>query len=206
MSENNRCMGNKGQQVLTAVLLTVVILSVSSGAYVWGKEMLAKSRDQRHFKNMERSIRDLNENIKEVARRGGRKEMQIDLPDDGELNINDAGPAGLDNITLDFPVKGQKMALDDEVAIKGTMGSEAPITTEPDVITAYSTGTGDLYNIRFKIYYKNMTVEGEPSNRIGIEPTGRMTASGETTSITVEDGPTEEHNGLVVNKVKVRIS
>jgi len=198
--------GEKGQQVLTAVLLTAVVLSVSSGAYIWGKGMIQKSKDQRNFEEMERFMEDLNKNIKGVSRSGGRKEMEVQIPPNGELRINEAGPVGLDNITLSFKVQGQQVALDEKVPIEGIMGSEAPITSEPDVITAHSTKSGDFYHIRFRVYYKNITVEGKASNRIGIKATGRVSARDETTTLIIEDGPTKEYGDLNVNEVHVRIS
>ncbi|MFP4115921.1 MAG: hypothetical protein ACLFTQ_01840 [Candidatus Aenigmatarchaeota archaeon] len=198
---------NKGQQVLTAVLLTAVILTVSSSAYIWGRDMLEKTRDERNFEEMERFIRDLNENIKEVSRTGGRREMEIDLPEDAELRINEAeSPGGIDNIILDFEIKGQMMATDTEIAVVGSKGTEAPVVRDPDVITASSTGYEDYYNIRFKLYYKNMTVEGEPRNRIGIDSTGRTVVREERASLIIEDLPTEEYgDDFTVNWVEIRL-
>ncbi len=195
----------KGQQVLTAILLTGVILTVSFSAYFWGREILEKSRDQREFEEMERFMRDLNKNIKEVSVRGGREEMSVDLPSDAELRINDATAPGTDNVTLSFGVQGKMMATGQDFAIVGTKGSEARITEDPDVIVANSIGRRDHYSVEFRLYYKNVTVEGEPDNRIGIDSVGRNTAVNERVNMIIERGSTEEYNGFTVNKVEVRI-
>ncbi len=197
-------MGRKGQQVLTVILLTVVVLSVSLTSYLWGREMLEKSRDQRNFERMETFIRKLNDNIKEVSRRGGRTEMSIDLPEGAELKINE-GPSGeLDNITLDFTVRGQMMTQDRDIAIVGSEGSETPIIYSPDVVVARSEGSGGFYNIQLKLYYKNVTVDGIPQSRIGLEAPGRTISMGNT-KLAIEQGTREDHNGFTVNNVKVRI-
>lgn len=196
---------NKGQQVLTAVLLTGVILTVSSSAYFWGRSMLDKSQDQRNFEEMEKLIKDINRNIKQVSSRGGRREMEFDLPEGAELSLNEApSTTQMDNITLSFTVEGKMMATDQDIAIVGSKGSEAPITQDPDVITARSEGGGENYAVKFKLYYKNVTVENEPKKRIDLDSVGRKTAMGETTSLIIEQGPTEDGE-FTVNKVEVRI-
>ncbi len=195
----------KGQQVLTAILLTVVILTVSLSSYFWGREILEKSRDQRNFQEMETFVRNLNDNIKEVSRRGGRTEMTVDLPDGAEININEGPPGGMDNITLDFSVRGQMMATGQDIAIVGSKGSETPIVYSPDVIVARSEGFDDFYSVKLKLYYKNSTVGGEPQSRIGIDAIGRRSSVGGTTDIIIQQGPRENYNGFTVNKVEVRI-
>ncbi|MFP4116998.1 MAG: hypothetical protein ACLFQ8_03195 [Candidatus Aenigmatarchaeota archaeon] len=199
--------GEKGQQVLTAVLLTAVILTVSSSSYFWGRNMLDKSRDQRNFEEMENLMRNINKNIMGVSSRGGRRDMSIDLPDDAELRINEAEEGGMDNITLNFVVEGQMMATDQEIAIKGSKGSEAPITQDSDVIVANSEESNGNYLVEFKIYYKNVTVDGEPSSRIDIDATGRLSAISESTDLIINQGPTEQigDGDFSVNKVEVRI-
>ncbi len=197
----------KGQQVLTVILLTAVILTVSSSAYFWGRDMLDKSRDQRSFEEMENMMRNINRNIMEVSSRGGRRDMAIDLPEGAELRINEAQPGEMDNITLNFEVEGQMMATDQKVAIEGSRGSETPITQDPDVVVAESQDANGNYLVEFKIYYKNVTVAGEPSSRIDLDATGRLSAASESTDLIISQGPTEQlgDGDFSVNKVEVRI-
>ncbi len=195
----------KGQQVLTAMLLAGVILAVSTSAYLWGTEILEKSRDQREFQRMEKLIRDINENIKEIARRGGRYEMEIDLPGDAELEIEDGPLGSLDNVTLSFQTTGRLMAEGRDITIVGTPGTEDPITRDPDVIVGRAEGRDNHYNIEFNLYYKNMTVEGEPDNRIGIDSTGRNSIRGERTTMIIERSEERDINGFTVNVVELRI-
>jgi len=197
-------MKRKGQQVLTVLLLTAVVLTVSLSAYIWGRDMIQRTTERREFDEMENFIRELNENIKEVSRRGGRRELEVELPEGGELVLEDAPATGQDNITLEFEVGGEMMTTGRDIVITGEEGTEASMGEDPETIIARSEEGHDSYHVRFKLYYRNMTSNGD-QQRIGIEPSGATAARSGTARVILERGDRVELNGFVVNKVKFRI-
>ncbi len=198
----------KGQQVMSVILLTAIMLSVSIGAYAWGRGMLETSMERRDYERMERFMLDINENIKEVARRGGRKEMSIDLPQEAEFRVTDTEEGQLDNITLTFDTTIRTMAQDTDIVIVGSPGTESPVTESPETIIARSERIGDGYNVNFKLYYRNTTIDGEAVRRIEIDtPNNQGIAQrGGQIDLLIERGPSYVmEDGFTVNKIKIRI-
>lgn len=203
--DNPSFPGRRGQQTMTVVLLTGVILTVSFSAYFWGREMLDSAMERRDYEKLEEFMIDLNENIKEVARRGGRKDMRVSLPEGAELRIEDGGPGQLDNITVDFQVSTEMMETGRDLYLLGSGGRNAPIGEDPESLLARAEEVNDMYSVEFKLYYRNTTVNGEDMNRIGIEPTGSTAVIGDRTDIIIERGERKEINGFVINTIEVRM-
>lgn len=78
----------KGQQdVLSAILVSGILIGVVSSVYFWGIPLIEKNRAIAVQKNAEDFMKNLNEKIKFVANNGGRDQIRIDVP--GIIEVKD---------------------------------------------------------------------------------------------------------------------
>lgn len=98
----------KGQtQIMSAVLLTGIMIGLIGIAYVWGGPMIQKQKDVVKLDNMETFMQNLNKEVKSVAKNGGTSKLNVKLP--GSLKVvnnNNIGNGTVDKIILEFETKG----------------------------------------------------------------------------------------------------
>lgn len=160
----------KGQsQLVTAVLLTGILIVLVSAAYFWGIPLIEKQQDTVRMNNMERFMNDMNEKVQRVASSGGRERIDnVEVP--GELRLRDNELN--DEVTVTFETRGQIIATDSTIYLTGSNRTVVPITEEAGVITAFSERTGGRYRIEMTLGYREV-VSGGTSNLINLRTGGR---------------------------------
>jgi hypothetical protein len=193
---------SKGQvEVVSAVLLTGIMISLVSVAYFWGLPVIEKQKDQTKLNEMEVFMKDFNSAVKEVANEGGRRELTVNLP--GTLKFVES-PSYMDNITLIFDSQGSLIAPGETIYLVGDNRTEAPIGSESGIITVLSERMNGNYRIKMKLYYRNLT-SGEEKYRIDLNNLGRNSIGGTQGSITIEKSETSAKIGdLYLNRVNIR--
>lgn len=194
-------MVRKGQvQVLSAVLLTGIMISLVAVAYFWGLPVIQKQKDISKLEKVENLMKRLNTVIKEVANGGGRRKISTHVP--GQLKFEGGA---IDNVTLTFESEGSLMATNETIYLVGSKrrGMEAPVTAEGGLITARSEPTDGKYNIRFKLFYRNLT-SGEKTYKVNINNVGRSSVGNRDVTITVEKSTTIKNANFYKTVVNVR--
>ena len=71
----------KGQQeILSAVLLTGILITVVGSVYLWGLPLIQKNRSAATLESAELFSKNLAEKIKFIANTGGKDQMTINIP------------------------------------------------------------------------------------------------------------------------------
>ncbi len=82
----------KGQEVLSVILISGILIGVVGSVYFWGVPLIQKNKDINTLENAEDFMRNLNTKIKNVANSGGRDQIIINVPglvafDGTEINL-----------------------------------------------------------------------------------------------------------------------
>ncbi|MFP4046056.1 MAG: hypothetical protein ACLFS3_03275 [Candidatus Aenigmatarchaeota archaeon] len=198
---------DKGQiEVVSAILLTGIMISLVSVAYFWGLPMIEKQKDRTKLRQTENFLKDLNDAVKEVARNGGRRQVNGEIP--GSLKFESATPPDHDNITIKFKTTGSLMATGKTVYLVGNSNMEAPVTSEAGIVTAYSEQIEDMYEIEMKLFYRNLTtIKGKNEvYRIDLHNQGRGSFENQRVTASLEAGRSgyNESLGMYVNNINLR--
>ena len=182
----------KGQsQLVTAVLLTGIMIVLVSGAYFWGIPLIEKQKDTVALNNMERFMDDLDDKIQRVAASGGRERIDgVNIP--GDLKLADNGLN--DEVTVTFSTRGQIIATDADIYISGDNRTVVPITTEAGAIKAFSEELDGEFSITMSLRYREV-VAGETSNLINLKTGGRNLVSGGTHDVIITHDGVETIRG-----------
>ncbi|MFB6088832.1 MAG: hypothetical protein ABEK36_03585 [Candidatus Aenigmatarchaeota archaeon] len=165
----------KGQtQIMSAVLLTGIMIGLISVAYIWGGPMIQKQKDVVKLDDMESFMRNLDKEIRNVAKNGGTTNLNVNLP--GSLKIIEDSPLGngtVDRIVLKFETKGSVIQPGTEIVLFGNDNSTvSTMGSEPSVLTEKSTKMGDKYHITLELYFREL-VGTEDSYIIDLVPSRR---------------------------------
>jgi len=69
----------KGQEVITAILITGILLGLIGSVYLWGNPLIEKNKDISLLEHAEEFMYNLDAKIKNVATHGGREQIEIPL-------------------------------------------------------------------------------------------------------------------------------
>lgn len=193
-------------QIMSAVLLTGIIIGLIGVAYIWGGPMIQKQKDVVKLKNMETFMKNLNKQIKDVAKHGGTDKITATLP--GYFEVKDNGIN--DIIIMKFETVGSVIEPGREIVLVGEdKKMEKPIGNEPGVIVEKAKKINSKYHITLKLFYRNLTGQ-EYKYKIDLVPTQRRKIGG------IKSGATErtivltslegyEKGELHINPVKIRM-
>lgn len=70
----------KGQEVLSVVLISGILIGVVGSVYFWGVPLIQKNKDISTLENAEDFVRSLNSKIKNIANSGGRDQILVNIP------------------------------------------------------------------------------------------------------------------------------
>ncbi|MBI4017542.1 MAG: hypothetical protein HY366_01200 [Candidatus Aenigmarchaeota archaeon] len=182
----------KGQsQLVTAVLLTGILIVLVSGAYFWGVPLLEKQKDTVALNNMERFMNDLDDKITRVAASGGRERIDnINIPGELKLVDNEFN----DEISVTFTTTGQIIATDANIYLSGDNRTIVPITASSGSLKAFSENTGGKYSIALTLKYREV-VAGDNSNLINLKTGGRNTVGNGVHDVIVSNEGAETLRG-----------
>ncbi|MFH0832568.1 MAG: hypothetical protein V1900_02525 [Candidatus Aenigmatarchaeota archaeon] len=194
----------KGQEAISVILISGVLIGVVSSVYFWGVPLIEKNMDISTVVNSKRFMEDLNEKIKYVANSGGKDTITITVPGtvtfDGttiELSVETKGT--LYDLGGWIPLGKNTCTLND-----GSWGVDNPAT-----ICVRSSQIGErsyrnVHVLKFITLYDN---EGLESYKI--ELSGSPAVGGENHNIIIENnGISQERVGgrdLIKTLVTFRI-
>lgn len=181
----------KGQsQVVTAVLLVLIMITLVGVTYFWGIPLIQKQKDVVTVSNMERFLKTLNNKIQLVAKNGGTQKVTgIDVP--GELELKEEE----DKFVLNFKTTGHIIATGKDIYLVGDKRKETYIGEESGVILVRSEKIDGKYDVTASLYYRNLTgsvVDGKENKYIiDLIGLGRGSLSGSGREITIREEKTK---------------
>ena len=194
-------------QIISVVLMTGIIISLVGTAYIWGKPLIEKQTTNTEFKSALRFVLDLDEKITDIANSGSGS-YRMDIPK-GTLKIIPYNANDPDNnsIIYTIPVTQPIIYDTDTLVLKTSSTDYVGIygRTEPRIITVNIERTGNIYNLKFKIYYRELD---SPSKGYQIALDAPNPVGSRTVTISFDKQEVKLHkanNGgdLVVNHIKL---
>jgi len=141
----------KGQEVITAILITGILLGLVGSVYLWGVPLIEKNRDISLLESAEDFMHNLNEKIKNVATHGGREQIEIPLgriyfESDVDLNVETKNTIYVSEAWI--PLEKNECTKK-----KGIWGVD-----DQDVICVLSKEIGNEYETDYNLKYINLTL------------------------------------------------
>lgn len=68
------------QEIVSAVLISGILIGIVGSVYLWGLPLIQKNRDIATMKGAEEFMKNLDEKIKFVANNGGKNQMNVNVP------------------------------------------------------------------------------------------------------------------------------
>ena len=201
----------KGQtQALTTILITTVTIGAIASAYVWGTPLLEKRQDKAEIDQLERSVFELNDEVRSVSSGGSGKSSRVTLSiSNGEIMINeDRDYIQITTDAQDSPypeiwslVRGKtRQNLSIGSGDYALYGSDEPV-----VLAAKDSGSsGSLTQIMYRIETRNMKRGDSNLNKIDLKSVGRTKSNGETTLILTNRGTETDSNVNIDGKTMQR--
>src|SRR3989344_8366939 len=190
----------KGQQAISVILLTGILIVTVSSIYFWGIPLIEKNKDIALQENAENFMRNLAERVKYVANNPGREQIRFDM--DGVIRYDG------DSIELDVETKGTiyeaggfiPLGKNNCFDINGTWGINTPET-----LCVKSQLIGERsYLTTYKLSFVQLDTSGEDAFKIQL--IGNPKQSGGSRTIILEnEGITEGIEGSK-NVVKSLVS
>jgi hypothetical protein len=171
----------KGQQAISVILLTGILVVTVSSIYFWGIPLIEKNKDIALQENAENFMRNLAERIKYVANNPGREQLRFEI--DGVLRYDG------DSIELDVETKGTiyeaggfiPLGKNDCSATTGTWGSNTPET-----LCVRSQLIGERsYLTTYRLSFPRLDTAG--ADAFKIQMTGNPKQSGGSRTIILEN-------------------
>ncbi len=185
----------KGQETISVILITGILLGLVGSVYLWGVPLIEKNTDVSRLESAEGFMNNLNEKIKNVATHGGREQIRIPL---GRVYFES-------NIDLSVETKntiydsGAWISLGKNECTKeeGTWGVD-----DQDVLCVLSQEIGDEYDTGYKLRYINLTLG---TKKYKIELVGNRDTGKEDNIIVIEGAGTDRVGEYVKTLVSVSI-
>lgn len=197
-------MNKKGQtQLITAVLLTGIMITLVVMAYIWGIPLIEKQKDNVKINNMEDFFLELNNKIQSVAKNGGKEKIK-NFKLSGTMKFIKNGFN--DNISAEFETTAKILATGINIYLVGSKTQNPPVGKEPGVVKTYVEKSGNKYNVNMDLYYRNLTT-ADDIYKIDLVSSGKRTIGSGEHSIIVEEAGSdtiEDGKTLHLTKVKVR--
>lgn len=193
----------KGQEILSVVLISGILIGVVGSVYFWGVPLIQKNKDISTLENSEDFVRNLNNKIKNVANSGGRDRLIINIPglvtfDGSEINliVDTEGVIYASNAEIPLDINPCAMTT-------GTFGID-----DPEVLCVKSQKISDrsfrtTYTLKYIILQSNETIRDFQINLTGGLQTGGLD---NTVIIDNKGGTSSVVNGRTLIKALVEIN
>ncbi len=190
----------KGQEVVTAILITGILLGLVGSVYLWGVPLIEKNKDVSLLQSAEEFMHNLDEKIKDVATHGGREQIEIPL---GRVYFESDVTESYINLNVETKntiyVSGASIPLEKNECTKnpGTWGVD-----DQDVLCVLSQEIGGEYGTDYNLRYINLTL-GIKTYKI--ELVGERN-NGKKGSVIIIDGVgTEKDENYIKTLVSIKI-
>ena len=190
----------KGQQAISVILLTGILIVTVSSIYFWGIPLIQKNKDIALQENAENFMRNLAERAKYIANNPGREQIRLDI--DGVLRYDG------DSIELEVETKGTIYEAGGFIPLgknncfdtNGTWG-----VNTPETLCVKSQLIGERsYLTTYKLNFVRLDTSGADAFKIQL--TGNPKQSGGSRTILLENRGTTEGIEGSKNVVKSLVS
>jgi len=202
--------GRKGQQqVLSAILLTGILIGIVGSIYLWGIPLIQKNKDIALLQSSEQFMKILDEKVKNIANSGGRDQLRITLP--ATVRIDSGASPNQWVMSMYISTQGTIYAIGTEIPLKnstctatqGSWGSD-----EPGILCVKSVKLDEnKYTTTYTLSYVRLDVPNTiRSYSLELSSTGSKSI-GMGHSIVIENLGTSEvqEGGRTVTKTRIRI-
>lgn len=203
-------MDKKGQQAISAVLVSGILIGVVGSVYFWGIPLIQKSRDTSLLESAESLMSVMDGKIKSVAAGGGRENIRLTEP--GILQFSGGSAAAGGTISYGIETDGTIYATGAEIPLGKSSNCDAKKagdfgTDDSQVLCVSSVQLADLkYQNTYSLTYRNLT-SGLKTYRIAL--TGVAGSGGKDSFLIIQnDGTTETTEGgsqVVTSGVRITI-
>ena len=209
--------------VISAALIVLIALGLTSTAYIWGTPLIQKRQEASLTEKVYSQFSQSNQNslpkmIEDVANNRGVRTFTIGADGTWVLNDNE------DSIEFIFTSKTANVAADTQSPISLTSGVQctgAPPPNSPSprtgtlgqdsssVVCVSATSLTDIFEIKYKVWFRELNDNPfSPTQgfKIDLEPDAGLTkSSGKTVKITFDDSTQKPEGGktLITKKIKI---
>ena len=206
-------MSRKGQQdVLSAVMLTGIMVVIVGSVYFWGIPLVQKNRDVNALQNSEDFMRTLSDKIKFVANNAGKDQLSVTVP------VIISFDNDVDIIRLAIETEGSIYAAGADIPLSRTgdetCGFKTDITgvwgvDQPEVLCVRTTELAEnayksIYTLKYIKLERKITDVTSKIHKIDL--IGTDGSVGQDHSIVMEYvGSTTDDEGVLNTEVKITL-
>lgn len=206
--------------VISAVIIVAIALSLASTGYLWGMPLIQKRQSiavtERVFNYFDpANSNSLPNTIEHIANNGGEKPFQVDV--DGFWILNETE----NSIQFTFSSKTSNMAVNTQYPISLTRGVQCiPSPSPPNgtigldsssVVCANALTYGDVINITYKVWFRELYENPFTSSPKGVriklvkDPASLSTSTSRSIKISFSASKTEIVDGktLITKEIKI---
>lgn len=195
-------MDRKGQQAVSAVLISGILIGMVGSVYFWGVPLVQKSRDSSVLEGVESLMLLIDQKIRVIASAGGRETIR--LYDTGLLSFSNG------RLTYDVSTDGTVYASGGAVTLGTTKNCDnskpgAFGKDDATVLCVTSEQLADLkYSNRYVLSYRNLA-EGLKTYRIRL--TGADATGGSGSSLVIQNSGVSEttEGGRQITTINIAI-
>ena len=201
--------------IISAIIIVIIALTLFSTAYFWGMPLIQKRQDtalvERAFKYFDpNNPNSLGNRIEYVANFGGEQSFSIDLNGIWILHPCDENSVENNSISFTFSAKVSNVApnlgwipFSSNIQEIGKLGLD-----KPSVIFERADSAGDRYNITLKAWFRELeNVDGSKAYKICLvkDPSGKSTSTSKTIKISRGEIKTVQKDGksLTITEIKI---
>jgi hypothetical protein len=216
-------MSKAQADIVSAVIIVVIALGLTSAGYLWGMPLIKKKQDaaiiERAFSYFNpNNVNSLPKTIEYIANVGGEKDFQIDL--DGIWRLNETETidgTSFSSLQFTFVSKASNVAPNTSYPISLTSGVQCINGTSPkngtmgldspSVVCTQAFLKGDVIEINYKIWFRDLYENPFSSSSTGVkiilvqDPSGLSTSTGKTVKVSFMESKTE--GNLITKKIKI---
>jgi len=201
--------------IVSAVIIVIISLTLFSVAYLWGWPLIQKRQDsalvERAFKYFDpNNPNSLEKRIQYVANFGGEQTFFIDLDGVWILNEYDRESPENNSITFTFSSKVSQIApnfgwipFSPNIQEIGKIGLD-----EPSVIFGRADSKGGRYNITFKVWFRELeNIDGSKGYKINLvkDPSGKLASTSKYLKISRGNIITQQSDEKTLTITEIKI-
>ncbi|MFH1420432.1 MAG: hypothetical protein ABIG30_00515 [Candidatus Aenigmatarchaeota archaeon] len=193
------------QQVLSAIMLTGIMITVVGSVYFWGIPLVQKNQDINSLQNAESFMLMLNERIKFVANNAGRDQVMINVP--GILTFD----AEMQTLGFEIQTGGTIYAAGGgliplsktKVGVCNSKSEGIWGTDVPEVLCVKSIELGEnSYKTTYNLGYRELT---KTAKSYKIKLAGESSSGGQDHTVVIDYMGADDAGSLINTNVKITI-
>lgn len=206
-------------QIISAILITGIVLGVVSVSYLWGVPLIQKSQTNTQITIAENLMTNIQKAIDDVVQTGTQKSILVNL--DGKLEVSEDQNSIFYTITTKGLgiMAGDWIPLNDQnmFGIQGTTENQSVGVVgvnKAGVIIAKSIVAGDQYQTIFRLAYRELDdMETKEGHLVQIKEVGNNIATGGQKNLIIKredilqsETPSKSGGKLLITTVSVTIA